>query len=365
MLITALVMSAVMSTEGNSADPKFSVERFVHQSTDSNGEVSILYTGEAEWLVEQKEAAVRFKEIPRLSRLVLMHHNVTKEELEYVSSVKSITVLQFGSLPDEIEITPGALSSLGDMTSLKELEITDEHLLAEDLAFLEKLENIQTLTLDSDLVDQHIKVIYRQQSLRHLSLRGAFTDASVPMILKLPKLESLSLSSQELTSRSIVAIGQNQTITNLSVGVGHREHYDPELFLPLTQMHQLERLEFGGAWLPADAIRSISSLDHLRHLDIPIAKDGWPGLDVLKDLKKLDSLDLQGHGAISGEMLRGAAGQPSLTRILVTSIKDQAAIDILKTLPNLKELITGNRRDSEIAKYAREQLHGVEIATPP
>jgi hypothetical protein len=122
--------------------------------------VGIHYTEGAGWLVSQVDPESHIHKLPHLQDLTLSHHCLTVEEARYISSLMSVIRLKLGDLPDEIEINTGALSELGRMTWLKELEISDEHLPADELQLFEQLTSLETLTLQGDLDDKCIEAIY-------------------------------------------------------------------------------------------------------------------------------------------------------------------------------------------------------------
>lgn len=370
MTLRLLLLASVFSMPDNACQAETPEVRIVYGGNESHVFrktyendiiVAIHYCDSPEWLVQQIDAESHFHKLSGLRELYLTGHRLTSEEMKYVASLKTVKHLTLGDMPDEIEIEPGALRQLEGMSSLESLEISDEHIPAEEVRFIERLKSLKALSLASDLGDKHLEIISRRDTLQKVSLRGEFTDASIPPLLAIPNLQSLSLKSDGLTLQGIVSIGRNRTIKELQIEIKRSGPYDHDMFLPLTTMGQLEVLSFDGPALPLSAIQRIADLRRLKWLRIPVQHNGWDGLSALRHLHELETLDLQGQGPLDGKMLQGLANHPTLSRILLSHIGDKGAVGIVKSLPKCKELVTSDKHDSEIVKYARDQLPSVTI----
>ena len=130
-------------------------------------------------------------------------------------------------------------------------------------------------------------------------------------------------------------------------------------------MQQLKNLSYGNAKMGLDefALREVATLVNLECLNCYINETSWEHLTHLQRLKKLHSIELRANMYISGENLKALSYHPSLEKVYLTYMKDTEVVDVLITMPNLKMLMTADKADSEVVKYAKSRLNGVEIIT--
>ena len=225
------------------------------------------------------------------------------------------------------------LSSL----SLLFADVTDEA-----LQHLDRLANLESLTLPDSTRDESLAALPVLASLESLILNRAYvTDASIKHIAKHPKLESISLEYTAITEEGIAKLhtalpGCHVNSNPFSkyhdmklfverieaaraeehrvVGVSSPYFHDADCEL-LSKLDRIEGLFFSGAWITGSALSYVKSPEALKELSL----DGCPlteeGFERIRQFSGLRSLNLNG-----------------------TWLDTETAIDLLKHLPKLEKL---------------------------
>ena len=193
--------------------------------------------------IEASKARAAAQEIPALPHLVeleLAAPNLTDYDLQTLGSLrglKALTIssnfvtgkfLAVGTLHDTLETLDiqsqdfdhDGVLKIGECTHLKTLAFRDEHHVGirqgiSDWSFLQKLTQLEELTLAGDFPDDALAALVKMPALRHLSISsGRLTDQGVKEIAKCQSIEvlALGLPLTEEISRSLKSMQNLKTV---------------------------------------------------------------------------------------------------------------------------------------------------------
>jgi Leucine-rich repeat (LRR) protein len=291
-----------------------------------------------------------------------------------VKSIGKLTNLEELQLTDS-EVTDGGMKDIASLPKLRWLDLSDDHITDASLKLL-KGKQIERLYLGGTRVtDRGIDEIKDMKSLRYLDVMCTkVTNASLDKLKGIPGLEILGLPEEEIHEApddpsavaAIEAAGIDISKFNITDNVhsvdapGKRQnpptwmkwlkglHSVKYMRLPndtqnadlkyLAGMTSLESLEVGGDF-SEDGMKAIGTLTNLKKL--------WCGstpgitsqaMKYLAPLVKLEDLDMA-YDPIGDDALRYFAGMKKLKKLSLNNTKvTNAGLVHLKQLPALEDL---------------------------
>lgn len=214
-----------------------------YSSKFGHGKMVVFY-GSTEWLFSSRDEMSRWNEMPDLRQVSLANTNVTKDLIQYVSTLRSVIDFEIGFSPEEIEMLPGAIEPIGEMHWLKRLDIANHEAVDHsDFDFFSKMKSLEFLELSGRPVKFNaFRKILALPSLKELTLLGItgdgigndsdlpiaateiltireLTDSELvlPILKALPKLCELRVGLPELGDREFAILAQSKSLKKLSV----------------------------------------------------------------------------------------------------------------------------------------------------
>jgi internalin A len=296
LLITPLLISALMG------------------ATDPDG-----------WIASAGGSAVRNKAGAIVS--VNLHGSwVSDSDIAELAKLPALAVLDLS----ETRITDRGLLDLKTASNLTELNLYYAELLSDQgIAVVKSLPHLKRLNLrGTKITDSTLQLLNRVTSLESLDIAFAqVTDSGIGQ-LSLPNLKELSIGGDKLTDAGLQALRQLPTLTSLDVSGAQRTD--------------------SGLWsvsLTDSGVEAISTLKDLQHLRLNGATISARGLEKLKNLSKLERLDLQDCVRVKDDALPVLESFAALRFVDVTdSGMTEKSLTALRTAkPGLKVVSTGFR----------------------
>lgn len=220
------------------------------------------------------------------------------------------TVADYGDL----NLTRNSFILISKMPSLKDLKLTRA-------SFKEDWLNILTDT-----------------NIRYLALTGTpITDKSIPILLRMKKLEKLEIGDTEMTDKGLEELSKSKTINHLEINLGRK--LSNEGIKNINEMTQLKILEITGSKMITGAcLKDLSNLENLEQLSIRCLKVEDQDLDGLAKFTRLYQLDAS-ECNLDDRALEKISKIKSLNGLNVngSAITDNGLIK-LASLSNLKSL---------------------------
>lgn len=329
--------------------------------------VAIRYWGPPEWLVEQRHRRSRWHELPSLEAISFDSTSITREQMEYIAQIETLQYLEFRECIYEDHDT---FAPLERMRWLKGLEIdffihemhADEPPDAEFFEFLEGLVNLEDLNLwrvaPAPIDEQTFRRITQLENLKGLTLRlEEMGPDAMRQIENLTQLEFLFFDGVEDPSPLLEGLRDHPRLTRLSFGARKLDEDDVAALASLTS---LEDLSMNGT--SAASLAPFERLANLRELTLRF-REYEDGFGWLRNAPQLEVLRVWGSAAeqVPLEALRGHEGIRELILPNVTLSEDD--IDILKSMPNLEELMVDTHPTSVWYHAAKRRLPDLEIPT--
>lgn len=238
--------------------------------------------------------------LPRLRQLTLQDAAITDSGLKHLSGLKNLTHLNIS----RTGVTGPGLKELAALGNLESLRLSYLPSNDTDLSFLPQLTNLQELDLqDTRITDAGLKTITRCQQLRWLNLssgvdiesrggqpsslrrRSQLTDAGLPNLMKLPKLEFLILDGAGITDMGLAALGGCRSLKQLSLR--NVDVSDTGLH-SLNGLDQLQSLVLSNTKITDAGIEQLLALKNLRSVSLSNTQITDVGLRSLVALPKLE-----------------------------------------------------------------------------
>lgn len=232
-----------------------------------------------------------------------------------------------------------ALSEFDKLTSLSLLfaDISDEA-----LRHLDRIPNLESLVLPDSIRDNDVGKMPVLRALESLQVNNAYiTDACIDDLCKHPKLGRLTLENTAITEQGIARLQERlpgcrvtgnpftkqaalqvlaTVIEAFKAGeiqaiAASSPHLHDADFKLLMGIEGIEELAFSGAWVRGEALLFVSTPDALQALDLAHCPLTVEGVEHIKRFKSLRRLNLS-----------------------YTRVNSETIVDLLKHLPNLREL---------------------------
>lgn len=250
-------------------------------------------------------------------------------------------------------VTDAALSALAGDTNLRSLTFSSlNYATDEGAAHLATLENVESLKIESagQLTPASIESIAQMKSLRRLEIEGIeLWEDEFSHLAKLQQLESLRVDSDRLTAKSIENLQQTPQLAELAI-LGD---WDDNAVTAAAKLKSLRKLtlEYTGSATALATLRDLPNLEEL-YLSGDIDDEG---LEQIGNLNKLKSLVLSYPDVSTDEGLKHLTTLTELESLkLEGDLLDQDGLKHLATLPNLKHLDVSSTRlqDAQVAQIA-------------
>ena len=287
---------------------------------------------------------------------------VSATGLNSLRALTNLETLDASGLP----VTPDTLTALGAVASLKNLNLSNSSADDRVVSELSQIPHLQTLDLSStqvtggsatglgamrELTDLNLSGTAADDQtvaglvalpLRRLELsKTRITNAALPMILKIPTLESLTVSFCGVTGEGFKGFGKSN-LKELNVG---ETGFGIEGFAAIKGMKALENLNVYGAGLVQHKSANVfRTFPKLRILNAGKNGVGDPGMEVFfKGHKTLEELQLHLNKNITDNGLAALIGVKTLKILDVngTSCGPAGAQALKQTLPEC-EIRTSN-----------------------
>ena len=254
--------------------------------------------------------------LPQLERVSPI--DFTGENMKALGALPHLKSVGLHLVPLSREAMGEAASHLGVLKDLEEVEFSgayrDGHLIDQQVACLESLENLRKLRVDG----------------RHL------TDRSVTSLSRLRQLESLSFSG--VVSKGVLS--QLNGLTNLR-SLNVRIYSDnaggiDETPLDLSALTNLKGLKVWGCDLKDSDLAFLANLPDLEWLSLQSGPPSEAALVYLKDLRRLKYLEISDLTCTTGNGLAWLAGLKALDSMRLRGRITDTALHQLPALPSLR-----------------------------
>ena len=227
--------------------------------------------------------------LPQLQKLELQFAQITDAGLAYLADLESLRMLSLLGTP----VGDAGMHHVAKLKGLVDLSLGKTKVTGRGLEQLAGLRNLRVLNLQAtDLGDDGLRPLENLTQLRMLMLGGGtrVTDADLPHLLKLEKLESLgfAVGPGYITPARIGDLAKLPHLRALSLGAN--EWPGSQTVDALLKLEKLELLGLtvGRGRIPAASLGDLAKLPRLRALSL--VGDEWPGSKTIDALAKLPHL---------------------------------------------------------------------------
>jgi beta-lactamase regulating signal transducer with metallopeptidase domain/Leucine-rich repeat (LRR) protein len=298
--------------------------------------------------------------MPRLSDLRLHGRNLTDAMLARVSSLRGLRTLSLG---DAGSVTDQGIARLGELTALRELDLSGTGVTDEGLAKLAGLEELRVLRLNSTrITDAGVREIRKFTHLRRLGLcKTPITDAAVDDLSEMNELIDVVLYDTQLSevaldrlraalpNASIISVrGRSQFVDSNASAGATSPHLTNASNADLAALKkEILQLVVMGGTVTDDGLAPLKEMKWLKTLVLRCPQVTGAGLVYLEGMEQLSFLDLEG-APITDDALDYLKDIDSLSRLNLsrTGITDAG----LGTLKAMKGLGTLEIRDTKVTE---------------
>lgn len=194
----------------------------------------------------------------------LLQYNVDADDIESLNKLESLRNLELGDHPDEVKISPEALSKVAALSTIEQLSIfaTGKE---ENFDWLGSLPMLRSLTLSSDhLYSKDIfQRIGRLRKLESLSIRCSFPVEDFGWLSALKHLEHIDLHAMSISTSEFSAFADINELKSLSIS----GHALSNLQVKALSRHVGQKLDFLSICVDGDCtIESLSGFYNLNKL---------------------------------------------------------------------------------------------------
>jgi Leucine-rich repeat (LRR) protein len=234
-----------------------------------------------------------------------------EEDLEPLSAIDGLERLSLA----ESRFPNSALRFIGNSRTLRALDLEGSSVDDCGLRELRGLAQLQVLRLGSTAVTDLVE-LRKLQELEGLGLSDTrVTDASIPTLLRLPRLRWIDLSRTKVGGSGVAVLSQSRSLTVISLdGIGLRAR----ALHSLGNMVQLEALSISETGTTGAGIEHLSRLTNLRELTLSNNHVDDEGFCRLHGLDSLEMLYL-GHTGITDRSIEHIVTEfPNVCALSVT-----------------------------------------------
>jgi hypothetical protein len=171
-----------------------------------------------------------------------------------------------------------ALRALATQTTVRTLQIGGKQVTDKNLSYVGQMTGLEELNISwaHELTDQGFLQLSGLKRLRILEVYlSKFTDTSMEAIGKLTKLEELRIDCEGITDRGLAKLAALTRLKYLSLGansVGNQQISDAGLEL-LKNMKELETLDLRGWHVSDEGIANLRELKNLKTVQFGLSKE--------------------------------------------------------------------------------------------
>jgi len=261
------------------------------------------------------EMASQLAGLENLTTLALTNSVIGDPTVELIA--KSFPNLTNLDLSSNTNMTSGVLKAICELSTLERLTLVQNRFNDLSTGRLSKLEN-----------------------LRVLDIRGNMEagDMTMEILGTLPKLAALKHRSTTVTDYGMELLAESKTLSALLIQDFGITSQAGEQIAKLDKLTQLEIFRCQG--FGSDGVLALKGmkLSRLTLRDLPMVDD--MAMEVFAELPELKRLYLHENDSISDEGLKNLGSLKSLEVLDIWSVSQMtdATVDVIASLPNLKEL---------------------------
>jgi len=270
---------------------------------------------------------------------ILNYRSLNDEMASQLAGLKSLTTL---SLTNSVIGDPGVEVIAGSFPNLTSLDLSSNtNMTSGVLKVICELGKLERLTLvQNRFNDLSTGRLSKLENLRALDIRGNMEagDMTMEILGTLPKLTELQHRSTTVTDYGMELLAESKTLSSLLIQDFAITSQAGEQIAKLDKLTQLQILRCQG--FGSDGVLALKGmkLSRLTLRDLPMVDD--MAMEVFADLPELKRLYLWENDSISDEGLKNLEALESLEVLDVWSVSQMtdATVDVIASLPNLKEL---------------------------
>lgn len=240
------------------------------------------------------------------------------------------------------------LKSVGRLTGLKVLDISDSNITSRGLFEIRGLEQLERLSLGERITNSGMRVVANLKSLKALYLKGCrITDLGLAKICENVSLTELALSGKKLSNEALAHLRKIGTLKYLMLS---GNNFTDAGMAHLKNVPSLKILHAGGLMRVTDAgVKHLSEHPGLErvsfHWNDNITNEGAKHLSTMRSLKMLDV----GHAQIDNTGMGYLSNRPTLEYLHLPNrgLTDAGLVHVAR-LENLKYLWVGGSSKSPL-----------------
>ena len=296
-----------------------------------------------------------FGRLTDLQKLQIFNcRTLNSEMVSHLSGLKELTSLAITNTVIDDAAVDTIVKSFPKLIAL-DLS-SNANMSSQVLKAISELKNLQQLSLVQNRFNElSTRRLSKLQDLRVLDLRGNMEagDMTLEVIADLPKLKALKHRSTAVSDYGMQLLSRNSTLENLLIQDFTITNQSGESLAKLQKLTQLEILRCQGFGSEGVLALKGLNLQRLTLRDLPTVDDR--ALEVLKELPKLRRFYLHEISGVSDNGLKNLGSLSALELLDIWSVPQMtdATLDVIATLPNLKELTI---RSTAVTDKAIEKL---------
>lgn len=275
--------------------------------------------------------------LPQLRSLDLMQTKITDEGLANLIPAAGLESLRFS----DCNVTDRGLAFVSALGELKSLEFSGIHASDAGLSYIAHLSKLQVLRVDRNpFTDAGVAHLIRLPAVESITLSGRFTDSALNHLGTIRTLKKLSVQNGAFTAAGLRHLAGLPQLEELSIETDVLQ--DSSQGVPaLAQIRSLKRLEIYDFPIGRQDLKALAALPSLEHagLGAPLR---FEEMDVLKNCQSLRSVSYIA-GREREKVTRGLrqfSGMRQLTRLELPDVPFEGA-----EFAHLAELIKLERFD--------------------
>jgi RNA polymerase sigma factor (sigma-70 family) len=269
-----------------------------------------------------KMTGASLKPVARLRELRTLRLNgtaVTDAQLRDLAGLQQLRTLELNYSWQGV--TADGLKALAGLKELRTLDLYMTTVMDEGMKTLAGLTNLEELTLGNGVTDAGLKEVVRLQHLRMLAFHGngsiQVTDASIPYLARLPKLQHLELGGTQVTGRGLKELAVLDNLRTLDL---NRTQVNDAGLQGVAALRQLEALSLANTKVTGACLKELSTLPRLASLDLSFTEVPDAALLELRGFPALRLL----HIVVIDKNSKGRLGPTEVTQAGVAALRKAA-----------------------------------------
>jgi hypothetical protein len=260
-------------------------------------------------------------------------------------------------------IAPAEVKKLGAFKALRILEIRAIDLDDESIAFLQQLENLESLTIwyGNKLTDQTWDYLAAHPKLKTIKFHNAkaLAGKTVDKLANERELRTLELENTGVGDEGAAAIAKLIQLDTLSLA----KSKVTDAALPvLAKLPNLTALDLTGTPVTPRglaALKGLRRLDHLGYLDAQMPALNEAIREIVANFPRLTTWKLSGD-PITAEAIGALAQVRAVDRLILTGKVESGGLAALAKVPGLDKLLLINGDHADAGLEPLQALHGLK-----